>query len=737
MKHRGLVLQLLRAGRGAMFSAEAGRLRFWGILLAAGLLTLAFSGFVLAQGTYEGRDMRGAARAPQLLQDTKSGAAVALWSWSSDDIDGRQHTVVYIEPLAKDAPLPPGLSRWPAPGQAVLSPALLEAGRHEGIRSRYGKIAGTITHEGLQAPAERFAYVRPRAKLLDRQQMYPVRGFGMPSGGMTALGESMSLPKLSVFAAGLAGFALLPAGALVVASVRTGSAARARRLALFEALGASFVSRAVFTVGEVAVPAVLGCAAGLAALAPALLTDVPFPLVDFTLSAADARRMAPWLAGAGLCALALVLAASVLLNPRRPRQDASTSPSQRFQRQRAWLPWLFPFAMLIAARGSELAGDDLRLPVYALGVAGVLITLPAVIATVTGRAGGWIARLGNRLGQPGILIAGRRMAAQTRVTARFVASLVVMIGLVAQSQLWTGLLSENAANAMTTQDRIGTSLLSISPYPENPARVREFATALPEDIALLLVRQAPPGETGPGAVTLRGSCRGLKTVDLPCGKRHEGATLQPRDPRVTELLRWTLGGTDGEVHSETGAVAGAKAKSDESLSLIALSRSGRNLSLPDLRETARTHLAMRATAEPLGNGWLLGATDLTTSASWVRLLGLLGACLTTLAIGFSVLAEFLRFGREIAPLTVLTAGSRVYGSVLGWSLLFPALLAAVAGSVISLWLTAPITVGGRQPVPDSLYFTLAAGAGVSSVLLCVGGWRVASRAAQKWKPALD
>ncbi|WP_030791228.1 hypothetical protein [Streptomyces sp. NRRL S-920] len=736
MKHHGLLLQLLRAGRGAMFSAEAGRLRFWGIFLASGLLALAFSGFALAQGTYEGRDMRGAARAPQLLQGTESGAAVALWAWGSDDIDGRQHTVVYLEPLSKDAPLPPGLSRWPAPGQAVLSPALLEAGQHEGIRSRYGKLAGTITREGLQAPAERFAYVRPRAKLLDRQQMYPIRAFGMPSGGMTALGESMSLPKLSVFAAGLAGFALLPAAALVVASVRTGSAARTRRLALFEALGASSVSRAVFTVGEVAVPAALGSAAALAALIPTFLTDVPFPLVDFTLSATDARRMAPWLVGAGLAALILVLAASVLFHPRRPRQNATTRPASRFQRQRAWLPWMFPFAMLIAARGSELASDDLRLPVYALGVVGVLITLPAVIAAVTGSAGGWIAHLGSRLGRPGMLIAGRRMAAQTRVTARFVASLVIMIGLVAQSQLWTGLLSENAANAMTTQDRIGTSLLSISPYAENPRRVKEFSDSLPKDVALLLVRQALPGKAGPGAVTLTGSCAGLQTVHLPCGKQHDGPNPQPRDPRVTEFLRWTLGGTDVEVHSEIGDVAGAKAKIDESLSLIALSRSGRNLSLPDLREKARTHLGMRATAEPLGNGWLLGATDLTTSASWVRLLGLLGACLTTLAIGFSVLAEFLRFGRELAPLTVLTAGSRVYGSVLGWSLLFPALLAAVAGSVISLWLTAPITVGGRQPVADSLYLALAAGAGASSVLLCVGGWHVASRAAHRWKPAV-
>ncbi|MGW3915006.1 hypothetical protein ACWEBX_26275 [Streptomyces sp. NPDC005070] len=737
MKRRALVFQLLRAGRSAMLSAEAGRLRFWGISLAAGLLTLAFSGLALAQGTYEGRDMRGAARAPQLLKDTERSAAVALWSWGRDDINGRQHTVIYLEPLTKDAPLPPGLSQWPAPGEAVLSPSLLEAGQHEGIRSRYGNLAGTIAPEGLQAPAERFAYVRPRAKLLDPHQMYPIRGFGTPAGGMTALGESMSLPKLSVFAAGLAGFALLPAGALVVASVRTGSAARARRLALFETLGASFASRTVFTVGEVVVPAALGCGAAMTVLIPVLITEVPFPLVDFVLSTVDARRTVPGLVGSGLAAFILVLASSVLLRPRRPRQDAASLPSPRFQRQRAWLPWLFPFAMLIAVRGSELASDDLRLPVYAIGVTGVLITLPAVIAAVTGWAGGRIARLGNQLGRPGMLLAGRRMATQTRVTARFVASLVIMIGLVAQTQLWTGLLGENAANAMATQDRIGTSLLSVSPYPENPHQIREFSAALPTDVDLLLMRQTPPDNASPGTVTLMGSCADLKAVHLPCGKRHREAELQPRDPRVTELLRWTLGGTDGQVRSQTGSVVGAKAKNDESLSLVALSRSGHNLSVPQLRETARTHLGMRATAEPLGNDWLLGATDLATSASWVRLLGLLGACLTSLAIGFSVLAELLRFSREMAPLTTLTGGSRIYGSVLGWSLLFPALLAAVTGSAISLWLTAPITVGGRQPVPSSLYLVLALGAGVSSVLLCAWGWRAADRAALRWRPTAD
>lgn len=738
MKRRALGFQLVRAGRAAMFSADGGRLRFWGICLASGLLTLALSALLLAYATYDGRDIRGAARTPQLLEDGKDRAAVALWAWGSDDIAGRQHAVVYLEPLKKNAPLPPGLSHWPAPGEAVLSAGLLEAGRHEGIRSRYGKFAGTIAPEGLQAPAERFAYIRPRTKLLDRKEMHPVRSFGTPAGGgMTSLGESMSLPHLSVFSAGLAGFILLPAAALVVASVRTGSAARQRRLALFDALGASAASRALFTLGEVAAPALLGSAGALLALLPALGTDVPFPLVDFTLSASDVRRTAPGLAAVAFGAFALTVAAAVLLHPRRPQDATTTGLARRLQRQRAWLPWLFPFAMLLAARGSELAGDDLRLPVYALGVAGVLITLPSVIASATGWAGSWIARGGNRWGRAGMLVAGRRMATQTRVTARFVAALVVMIGVVAQTQLWTGLLGENAVNARATQDRIGASLLAVSPYSQDSARVRDFSAALPKDVVLLLARQAPQDAEDSGALSVTGSCTGLKAVGLPCGKPRDGGEAQTRDPRITEFLRWSMGGATGKVYAKIGRVDGVKARRDESLSLVAVSRAGHDLPVPRLREVARTHLGMRATVEPLGNSWLMGATDLTTSASWVRLLGLIGACLTVLAVGFSALAEFLRFGREVAPLAVLTAGGKIYGAVVAWSLLLPAVLAATAASVISMWLTAPITVGGRPPVSSSLYVLLAGGASLSAVLLCAWGWRAASRGALRWKPAAD
>ncbi len=93
------------------------------------------------------------------------------------EIDNHPVTVVVLEPLTADAPLPPGLSRWPAPGQAYVSPQLT----NELVGSRaqlYGEVAGSIDPAGLETPTERRVYLRPAADTLQTQVMAPVQGFG-------------------------------------------------------------------------------------------------------------------------------------------------------------------------------------------------------------------------------------------------------------------------------------------------------------------------------------------------------------------------------------------------------------------------------------------------------------------------------------------------------------------------------------------------------------------------------
>ncbi|KAB1979461.1 hypothetical protein [Streptomyces triticiradicis] len=329
------------------------------------------------------------------------------------------------------------------------------------------------------------------------------------------------------------------------------------------------------------------------------------------------------------------------------------------------------------------------------------------------------------------------MSAQTRVTARFVAALSVAIILASQVNLWVGLLGENAANAMTSLDRIGTSLVTISSNTDGATeknRIRAFADALPEDAQLLRLDEGHTSGTGAGSLVLTGSCRALQAIHAACSTSKVPLAWQGRDPRITELMRWTALDINSAIFAQVHAVDAAKQESDGMSSMIVISASGVDLSVPGLRELVRTKLGMKATAEPLGNSWLVGAKDLAASASWVHLLGLLGCLATVLAFGLSAFSEFLEFAREVAPLTVLTNSNALLGTISGWSLLFPAILASAIGGVVAFWLTTPITVAGRQQSSSNLYPILAMGAAGSASLLCLWAWRSAVLRAASWRP---
>ncbi|NDZ72007.1 hypothetical protein G3I36_13245 [Streptomyces sp. SID10362] len=146
-------------GRAASRSAEAGRIRYFALFAATTVAVLAVCGFLLAASSFDGRTERSQARWPQVADD---GSATLLWRATLASVDDRQYDVVYIEPLTPDAPLPPGLSRWPRPGEAVLSPALKAVGPR--LSEEYGRAEGTIAAGGLESPSEYFAYVRPTAE---------------------------------------------------------------------------------------------------------------------------------------------------------------------------------------------------------------------------------------------------------------------------------------------------------------------------------------------------------------------------------------------------------------------------------------------------------------------------------------------------------------------------------------------------------------------------------------------
>jgi hypothetical protein len=117
------------------------------------LLVLAATSLVMMVRREEGRDARRSA----LLASTP--APTDLWLLGGDDEwRGEQFPVIWIEPVGSTAPvLPPGMAQLPAPGQAVVSPALDRLAQQEpSIAARYPH-RFVLGSEGIRSESELFA----------------------------------------------------------------------------------------------------------------------------------------------------------------------------------------------------------------------------------------------------------------------------------------------------------------------------------------------------------------------------------------------------------------------------------------------------------------------------------------------------------------------------------------------------------------------------------------------------
>ncbi|MEV6672138.1 hypothetical protein [Streptomyces sp. NPDC051162] len=104
-------------------------------------------------------------------------------------------------------------------------------------------------------------------------------------------------------------------------------------------------------------------------------------------------------------------------------------------------------------------------------------------------------------------------------------------------------------------------------------------------------------------------------------------------------------------------------------------------------------------------------------------------------MALSHLAEFVRFSRTVAPLSVLAGRRRVFYSTAVWSLLMPLLGAVLVSLVVAYWPAVPEEdpdKGMRLSVPMAL-----SAAGALAVLAVATWWwgaRASVRQAARWRP---
>ncbi|MFB7089680.1 hypothetical protein [Streptomyces sp. NPDC056296] len=721
MNGGGLRRRLLRMGRAASRSAEAGRIRYFALFAATTVAVLAVCGFLLAASSFDGRTERSQARWPQV---TDTGSATLLWRATLASVDDRQYDVVYIEPLTPDAPLPPGLEHWPEPGQAVLSPALKAVGHQ--VRGEYGRAVGTIAPDGLESPSEYFAYVRPTVERLDPEGMTKASGFGV--SWTPSLGEHMYNFGPKEFHWAYLALVGLPAGLFVVIAARVGAAARDRRTAILTALGASGGARAWFTVGEAFLPVTLGASTAVVAVAPVLLTDVPLPVVDFVLYVPDVRAAIPALVGAVLGVPLAVLAAVVLLQPRY-RPGASTRPVAA-KRRREWMLWLFPVALFGTVRGTDLAPYDLRLPVLAAGSVITIALLPGVAGAVVSAAGPALARFGAARGRVGMLVAGRRLAVGARPVARLVAAVVVAVGLAAQGQIAISLFTDMSDRVHAVEEHLGTSVLRVSTTLSTAtADVAAFERDLGTGVhALAVTRDFRSGRTD-----LVADCSVWRDLGVKCPTAAP-AELRTRHAGLAQAaeLERSVG---ARLYARTGNVT-ETVRTAEEPALVILAQDGRELSLSRVHQAANAHVAMATNVQVFAMAGTFGGSGEGIAAQrWLELLSVAGVLVIVVVAGIGSVAQFVRTGRELGPVSVLSGNGRVYYAVSVWSLLVPTAFAVCAAVAVTWYVTTPLMAGSADRL-SALSAVGAAGLACAAVMAWWGA-RTASAAGLVWRPRND
>ncbi|MGW6904120.1 permease [Streptomyces sp. NPDC054940] len=710
--------QLLRIGFAAGRGSPGDRLRFWALFAAAVAVAVVALGSVAAVATYDGREARDQARGP-LLTDRRQDA-VTMWRESFDAVGEVQHSVIYVSPLKTDAPPPPGLSRWPGPGEAVLSPELVREGKQEGITDRYGDYAGTIGKSGLVSPSERLAYVRP-AQTPDQLGESDAWQYATGFGRAFPMGEDLYGRPLGQVLLTLGVLTGLPALSLLVVAARVGSRTRDRRSGLLQALGGTWRHRAVVNIGEAALPIAAGTAVAVLPMLAASATDLRIPPTGYLLNGDDLRAAWPMTLTALLVSFVISLGGVVLLH-RVDRSGTATRPRSFASRIPKWRLYGCGAGIALVALSQYFRGTP-GLLLFAFGTVVMWALLPSVAAAASRALGEKFAAQGFRTGRPGQLIGGRWTVAHPGVVVRLAIAMVIGLGLISQLQVWNSRLGEKAAAARASEARVGDSVLSVYSRDITQPAIRDLAGSLPAGAGLFSVDTNPEQP----APLLRGSCDALKSLGLTCPASAEPA--KGGDRRLAEIRNWY----GPELRIQV-------APSDLPLDQLY----GQLLVVPKtLGQQAEVERAAYAAVpavnvETLGENWLTGASNKARLNNWILLFGSLGLTLLLLAGTMSAAAEFVRVRHVLAPLAVLTGSHRVFRSVALWHLTVPLLIATVITGAVSAW-HSMFFIAVVQEGSFSWRVLAGAMAGCAVLAAVVGllGGRTAIRAAHQWRPAAD
>jgi hypothetical protein len=346
-----------------------------------------------------------------------------LWNYSNDIYQGQTIERLDVATLGAHAPVLPGLSRMPGPGQYYASPALaalLRTTPRDELGDRFpGSLAGMIGDRALTGPTELVIVIgyRPAA-------LAALPATSRVDSIATAPGKQIWTPYFRDAFIGFAIAFVFPILILIGTATRLAAARREERYAALRLCGATSRQISVIAAIDSLISALLGSVAGIGIfllLRPALASTA------ITSQRYFAGEVTPTLAGYVAVLVIVPIAAAVtgLLSLRRVRisplgvSRKVTPPPPSVWRLLPLVIGLVLFGLGLALTNSKSIGGP--------AMPGLLIVLVGLVVAgpwLTGQAARFVPRL-LRGASP--VLAGRRLGDNPKGAFRSVSGLVLAV----------------------------------------------------------------------------------------------------------------------------------------------------------------------------------------------------------------------------------------------------------------------------------------------------------------------
>ncbi|GAA4568444.1 ABC transporter permease [Planotetraspora kaengkrachanensis] len=718
-----------------------------GVGIGVALLLLAAA----VPGALQARQERTSARSDLRLGEQIPAAADTMLvgqvdtSFRQTPVHGR-----LLHPEGPRAPIPPGLTAVPRPGEVVVSPALkdlldspdgpLFAPRLDGAR-----VTGTIRQEGLSGPGE-LAFYRG-VDALPADEVTRLRTFG-DSPSSEGLGTVLTILVVIIIVV-----LLLPIAVFLAAAVRFGSESRDRRMAALRLIGADRRMTRLMAAGETTAGACLGLVVGGVLFLVGRQIAPMLSLWDISVYASDVRPSIPLVAVIAVAVPALSVAVSVLALRGVAIEPLGVTRRATPPRRRLWWRLILPgtgLALLVPLVGGlpETMGGVVQYQVAAgavLLLIGAVTVLPWVIELVVRPLRG---------GPVGWQLAVRRLQLDSAMSARLVNGIAVAVaGAIALQMLFAAVQKESTVQTRQDPSRAQAQIRTHDPASAGPIAVRLRATPGVTRVTETLVggvsAEPPAGAAGqdPAFALLQvGDCAALaEYADL--GSCAGGdvfiARATPVDPGAQEAIRpgatvtvtvgdggprWTVPGDARQVPARrdpSGVYQDVILATPGAIDARAVPRSIANtfVSLdpgdPDAMERVRNVVAQ---LDPVGTVATLAASETVGRFDGIRRGLYVGVVVTLLLIGASMLVgtvEQLRDRRRMLAMLVAVGTRR---SALSWSVFWqtfiPVMIGLALAVVFGLGLGVALLRMVSVPVSiDWATVAISAGIGAAVVLL--------------------